>query len=165
MKDQAPVLSADLRVLPTGLVTHTGKLVANPIFGEARKSLCRNKQVPFVLSSLKCLLSASLLHPSIDKNPSEFGKHCKELLKCKLFVPECWVSLRSQGVVGRTCCPLASWGQELQPWLVPGHPLACSKQNRLQGSHQGWFHEHALFKLVCHHLESLNNYRTRSPVF
>lgn len=62
----APVLSADLRVLPTGLVTHAGKLVANPIFGEAGKSLCRNKQVPLALRSLKCLLSASLPHPGTD---------------------------------------------------------------------------------------------------
>lgn len=143
-----PVLSADLCVLPTGLVTHTGKPVANPIFGEAGKSLCRNKQVPLALCALKCLLSASLLHPSTDKNPSEFGKHCKELLKCKLFVPECWVPLRSQGVAGGTRCPLAAWGQELQPWLAHSHPLACSKQKRLQWPHQNWFHEHALFKAL-----------------
>lgn len=168
------MLSAGPRVQPTSLVTHNGKPVAKPIFGETGKPLWRNKQVTAVLCALKrwLLLSAPSLHRSTDENPSESAKLCAELLKWKSFVPEDRpVLLRSQGVAGGTWSPLAALGLPAGAWLSRS-PLLPVPNRQTPTPNQGWSRGPPALKgaglrprLCCRHLESLHHSPTRGPTF
>lgn len=117
----AALLSADLNVLPTGLVTHAGKLVANPIFGEARKSLWRDKQdlsallsemhacyflpLHFILAQIKAQVSLEnivKIYPKVSYLSQSTGSR-----------------LGPRGVARGTCRPLAAGAVSRSPGPHP----------------------------------------------
>jgi hypothetical protein len=107
-------------------MTHAGNLLTNPIFGE-------NKSFSTLLSE-KPASYFLLLHfiPEQMKTQASLENIVMIYLKVSSLSQSAGIHLgpRGGGVAGGTCCPLAAWSYELEPWLLSSHPPAFSKQKR-----------------------------------